>query len=624
MVIHRSSRGKNMKRSWLAVLGIVAMLLSLLFNPGTGHAQTSAFGTVVAWGSNLQSQSNVPPGLSDVTAISAGRVHGLALKGDGTVVAWGCATEEYATCAVPAGLSGVVAISAGGVHNLALKNDGTVVAWGNNSSGQTNVPAELSGVIAIAGGGWHSLALKGDGTVVAWGNNSYGQTTVPAGLSGVVAIDAGTFHSLALKSDGTVVAWGHNSFSQTTVPAGLSGVTAIAAGYYHSLALKSDGAVVVWGDNSYGQTNIPAGLSGVKAISAGAWHSLALKNDGTVVAWGWNSMHQSTVPAGLSGVIAIAGGESHSLALVRTNAAPAAQDQSVSTDEDTSLAITLTATDAENSALAYIIVSNPAHGALSGTLPNLTYTPNANWNGTDNFTFKATDGLRDSNIAPVTITVNPVNDAPVALDDSYSTNVNTALTVAPLGVLTNDSDADGDLFWAFPVSGPAHGTLVLNADGSFTYTPATDYTGTDSFTYKAIDEATHSNVATVYITVSQTNNFAGFFEPVDNPGSGPRYVFNSVKAGSAVPLKFSLAGDQGLDIFSPGFPISRPVTCATAVRTDPIEQTVTAGNSSLSYDAASDTYTYVWKTENKWSGTCRMLTVQLDDGTQHLAYFRFK
>jgi uncharacterized repeat protein (TIGR01451 family) len=133
--------------------------------------------------------------------------------------------------------------------------------------------------------------------------------------------------------------------------------------------------------------------------------------------------------------------------------------------------------------------------------------------------------------------------------------------------------------------------------------------------------------AVVHYTVnnpSNTYNFTGFFQPVDNPGPGPSYVFNSVKAGGAVPVRFSLGGDQGLSIFSPGYPASRPVSCTTAALSDPIEETVTVGNSSLTYDAASDTYTYVWKTNKGWAGTCRVLTMQLDDGTQQLAYFRFK
>ncbi len=89
---------------------------------------------------------------------------------------------------------------------MALKQDGTVVAWGDNGSGQTRVPAGLSGVVAIAAGGFHTVALKEDGTVVAWGSNKnwgeiVGQSTVPAGLSGVVAIAAGYQHTVALKLD---------------------------------------------------------------------------------------------------------------------------------------------------------------------------------------------------------------------------------------------------------------------------------------------------------------------------------------------------------------------------------------------------------------------------------------
>ncbi|MGD0061684.1 MAG: carboxypeptidase regulatory-like domain-containing protein, partial [Verrucomicrobiia bacterium] len=126
-------------------------------------------------------------------------------------------------------------------QSLALKSDGTVVAWGvvwNGSAYVTEtVPTGLSSVVAIAAGGDHSLALKSDGTVVAWGYNNYGQCTVPTGLSGVVAIAAGEYHSLALKSDGTVVAWGYNGYGQCTVPVGLSGVVAIAAGDYRSQAI---------------------------------------------------------------------------------------------------------------------------------------------------------------------------------------------------------------------------------------------------------------------------------------------------------------------------------------------------------------------------------------------------
>lgn len=291
---------------------MAALILALLaaVQPSTSSAATPK--TVVAWGRNTWGESVVPPGLSDVRAISSA-AHSMVLRNDGTVIAWG--DNEAGETDVPAGLANVIAIAAGGFHSLALRSDGTVVAWGDNTYGQSTVPAGLKNVIAISGGRYHSLALRSDGTVVAWGRDDHGQATVPAGLKNVVAIDAGGYHSLALRSDGTVVAWGDNSHGQATVPAGLSGVTAIAAGWYHSLALRSDGRVVAWGDNSYGQSAVPANLPAVAAISAGATHSLVALDDGTVATWGDNAYHQQNVPAGLTGVMAVTGKAMNSMVI---------------------------------------------------------------------------------------------------------------------------------------------------------------------------------------------------------------------------------------------------------------------------------------------------------------------
>jgi uncharacterized protein len=118
-------------------------------------------------------------------------------------------------------------------------------------------------------------------------------------------------------------------------------------------------------------------------------------------------------------------------------------------------------------------------------------------------------------------------------------------------------------------------------------------------------------------------DWAGFFKPVDNPGSSAPFVFNRIKAGSAVPVTFSLGGDKGLDIFAVGYPNSTITACDTAAPEDDVEATVTAGGSSLKYDATTNQYTYVWKTDKTWGGTCRLLTVKLVDGSEHLAYFNF-
>ena len=205
-----------------------------------GDKQFTTGGRLEVWGSGALGETNLPPGLTNVVAISCGAYHGLALKNDGTVAAWGY--NNFGQANVPAGLSNVVAVAGGIQHSVALLANGTVLAWGDNSYGQTNVPAGLSNVIAIAAGAYHNLALKANQTITAWGNNTYGQTNVPASLTNVVSMAAGYGHNVVSKVDGTVTAWGYGLLGQTNVPAGLSQVTGVAAGQYHSIALKAYGA----------------------------------------------------------------------------------------------------------------------------------------------------------------------------------------------------------------------------------------------------------------------------------------------------------------------------------------------------------------------------------------------
>jgi large repetitive protein len=188
-------------------------------------------------------------------------------------------------------------------------------------------------------------------------------------------------------------------------------------------------------------------------------------------------------------------------------------------------------TDVDGDALTASVVSAPANGTV--TLDTATgafvYTPAANFNGTDSFTYQANDGTADSNVATVTLTVTPINDAPIAVDDTYTTNENTALTVAAGAILANDSDVDGDALTVFPLGGQTlHGFLVLFADGAFTYTPDANFNGTDSFTYLANDGTADSNVATVTLTVS----------PVTHAATAVKFVngqdVNDVVAGSTV------------------------------------------------------------------------------------------
>jgi hypothetical protein len=112
-------------------------------------------------------------------------------------------------------------------------------------------------------------------------------------------------------------------------------------------------------------------------------------------------------------------------------------------------------------------------------------------------------------------------------------------------------------------------------------------------------------------------DFSGFFSPVDNLPT-----FNQVKAGRTIPMKFSLGGDQGLDIFAEGYPKSQRIDCDSTDPVDTIERTVSTGESSLSYDATTDQYIYSWKTAKEWRG-CRQLVVRFDDAEEYKANFKF-
>jgi hypothetical protein len=200
------------------------------------------------------------------------------------------------------------------------------------------------------------------------------------------------------------------------------------------------------------------------------------------------------------------------------NDTPVADDQSVTTDEDTAREVILSAADVEGDALGYTIVRAPKHGTLSGTGANLTYTPAEDNNGPDSFTFEASDGISESDPATVRITVNAVNDAPVANADTKSTNEDTPLVFAAGQLLGNDdpgpANESSQTLTVTAVDQAVNGQVSLGTNGDITFTPAPAFNGQASFEYTVCDNGSPSEcsemIAIVNVTANQVNDAPGF------------------------------------------------------------------------------------------------------------------
>ena len=223
------------------------------------------------------------------------------------------------------------------------------------------------------------------------------------------------------------------------------------------------------------------------------------------------------------------------------------------------------------------------------------------------FTLRVTDSgslsaesLLTVNVTPETTppTINPISPVVVSLPLNSPT---TSMVVNfPLPTATDNCTANPTV-----TTTPASGSVFP--------------VGTTTVNVTALDGAGNQSTASFTVTVNAGYHFTGFFSPVDNLP-----VVNTVNAGQAIPVKFSLGSNRGLNIFAAGFPASQRVACSSGAPVSPIEETVNAGASSLSYDAAADRYNYVWKTDRAWKGQCRKLILTFNDGTTREALFQFK
>jgi VCBS repeat-containing protein len=250
------------------------------------------------------------------------------------------------------------------------------------------------------------------------------------------------------------------------------------------------------------------------------------------------------------------------------NDTPVADNQSVTTDEDTAREVTLSASDVEGNALGYTILRATQHGTLSGRGANLTYTPADEYRGPDSFTFKANDGTADSDPATVSIAVNAANDAPVANEDTKSTNEDTPLVFAARQLLGNDdpgpANESGQTLAVTAVDQAVNGLVSLGTNGDITFTPDADFNGQASFEYTVCDNGSPSEcsemIAIVNVTASPVND-APSFTPGANQtvteDSGPHSVPGWASGISAGPadesdqqLTFEVTNNTNTELFS--------------------------------------------------------------------------
>ncbi len=230
---------------------------------------------------------------------------------------------------------------------------------------------------------------------------------------------------------------------------------------------------------------------------------------------------------------------------------------------------------------------------------------------------RATDQGGLTAVAQATVTI--TNVAPSVAAPSTSPSPSTpGQPVTASASFTDPAPADGPFTCTVDYGaggGPQPGTVV----GATCTGPAHAYasTGTHTVTVAVTDK--DGGVGSNAVSHSVVFAFDGFFAPIAIQPS-----VNQLKGGQAIPIKFSLGGDQGLAIFAVGYPKSQPIACSTGAPIADLESIESPGSSGLSYDAVTDTYVYVWKTAKSWAGTCRQLVVKFVDGTTHVADFTIK
>ena len=637
-----------------------------------GGAKCWGYNADGALGTGNQTGSSTPVNVSGLTIgvalIRAGANHTCALTQGGGVKCWGSNSNGQigdstvnTTRLTPVDVTGlaigVVQISLGTFHSCAVTTGGSAKCWGSNGGGQvgdggapTNrlAPVDVTGLTAgvaqVRAGNTHTCALlASDGGVKCCGFNSSGQVGdgtlvnrftpvfVSGLISGVVQLWDATLpptdsmppaasptQSPSANSGGwnkTEVAvtwnWADNVGGSGIDTANCT-TSSTSSGEGNPIALSATCKDLA---RNTGNASYPVKVDKTKpTISAAAttspntagWY----KNDVLVQFTCFDTGGSDVAPSGgcpAPETLSIEGASVPSTIKTAVDAAGNESDPSnvVTVKIDKSKpTISAAATTSPNTAGWYngnVIVHFTCSDAGGSGIPTgacpADQTLNAEGAATASSATTVTDAAGNTSVSSNVVTVRIDKTAPT-LSPVVSPNVvllNGAATVAS-GAM--------DL-----LSG-----IAVQACGAMD----TSTVGLKAVNCTATDNA--GNTATVAVTYQVMYSWTGFFQPVDNMPT-----VNSVKAGSAIAVKFGLGGNQGLSIFATGYPVSRLIVCDSSAPLDEVElPTITAGGSGLTFDPASGQYSYVWKTDKSWALTCRQLVVKLVDGTEHVANFKLK